>query len=338
VGLPGRPAGNADNLRAGAGAWDHLAWQVWHLNRPVEKRVGALFEGWAGPAADGYRERWNEVRRGLAELDHRLHTVADRLRVLAGHVEDAQTQYDHLLGAAGIATVAGLGLAVFTLGASEVAAAEADGAVAASIAGTVAEYELVSARMAALIDDAAQLLDRLAARFVVNFVVSGPRLAFGPAGGAATGVGVALAAGARDPADLAASGLLGAVESLGGGPRDTRADTSAPGITSDEPMTVERGLEIRFSTRAEARQALTGTLRAAANRFFRDATSKSRDFRLVQMSDGGHWFQFFTPARNRGYGKLYVQKVDEMGRVVTEYKDTLGPSGLIERKWIREER
>jgi len=117
---------------------------------------------------------------------------------------------------------------LFTLGASEVADAEADGAVAASIAGTVAEYELVSARMAALIDDAAQLLDRLAARFAVNFVVTGPRLAFGPAGGAATGVGVALASGAHDPADLAASGLLGAVESAVGR-RSASPDVTEPG-------------------------------------------------------------------------------------------------------------
>src|ERR1700731_2954312 len=76
VDLPGRPGGDPDALRAGARAWDHLAWEVWHLSRPVEKHLGALLEGWSGPAADTYRVRWEQVRRGLGELDHRLHTNA----------------------------------------------------------------------------------------------------------------------------------------------------------------------------------------------------------------------------------------------------------------------
>jgi hypothetical protein len=44
--------------------------------------------------------------------------------------------------------------------------------------------------------------------------------------------------------------------------------------------------------------------------------------------------QFFSPANNPGYGKLYVQEIDSSGNVVREYKDTIGPDGVIERKWI----
>ncbi|NTW38877.1 MAG: hypothetical protein HGA44_03145 [Cellulomonadaceae bacterium] len=44
--------------------------------------------------------------------------------------------------------------------------------------------------------------------------------------------------------------------------------------------------------------------------------------------------QFFSPANNPGYGKLYVQEIDAAGRVLREWKDTLGPHGLIERKWV----
>jgi hypothetical protein len=94
------------------------------------------------------------------------------------------------------------------------------------------------------------------------------------------------------------------------------------------------GEHIDYPDKASARQALDGDSRVAANRFFRDATSKSEGFRVTETGDGGHRLQFFSPANNPGYGKLYVQEIDADGQVVREYKDTLGPDGLIERKWI----
>jgi hypothetical protein len=73
-------------------------------------------------------------------------------------------------------------------------------------------------RMVALFAESAEALTGLATRFAVNFALRAPELVLSPAGGAATGVGIALATGVRDPGDLAASGLLGAAES-GFGPR-----------------------------------------------------------------------------------------------------------------------
>jgi hypothetical protein len=94
------------------------------------------------------------------------------------------------------------------------------------------------------------------------------------------------------------------------------------------------GSEVRYPDKASARQAFDGDMRVTANRFFRDATSKSEDFQIAELQGGGHRMQFFSPANNPGYGKLYVQEIDSTGQVVREYKDTLGPNGLIERKWI----
>lgn len=37
---------------------------------------------------------------------------------------------------------------------------------------------------------------------------------------------------------------------------------------------------------------------------------------------------------NPGYGKLYVQEIDSTGRILSWYKNTLGPSGLIETKVV----
>jgi hypothetical protein len=89
-----------------------------------------------------------------------------------------------------------------------------------------------------------------------------------------------------------------------------------------------------FASKQAAREALDGPLGKAANRFFRDAAKNARDFRISDLPEGGKRFEFFLPARNAGYGKLYVQEVDNAGRVVREFKNTMGPNGLIETKWL----
>lgn len=116
-----------------------------------------------------------------------------------------------------------------------------------------------------------------------------------------------------------------------------------PGVAKDAETAAEERLApeatesrnlIAYSDKAAARQAFDGELRVMANRFFRDATSKSEGFKTSDLPGGGHRLQFFSPANNPGYGKLYIQELDVSGKVVKEYKDTLGPDGLIERKWI----
>jgi hypothetical protein len=44
--------------------------------------------------------------------------------------------------------------------------------------------------------------------------------------------------------------------------------------------------------------------------------------------------QFFSPADNPGYGKLYVQEIDRSGDILREFKTTIGPDGLGETKWV----
>ncbi|MEL6196149.1 MAG: hypothetical protein AAFQ77_03765 [Myxococcota bacterium] len=89
------------------------------------------------------------------------------------------------------------------------------------------------------------------------------------------------------------------------------------------------------ASKAAARKFLSGDLGRAANRFFRDAAKNSKDFRTIRSNDGTTRLQFFSPARNPGYGKRYVQILDAEARVVKEFKETLGPEELIEIKWIR---
>ncbi len=218
VGLPGRPGGDADALRAGARAWDHLAWEVWHLTRPMESRMTALLEGWSGPSADAYRARWEQVNRGLGEFDHRVHMCSDRIRRLAGKIEDAQSAYDHALGLAGITAVAGIGLTLFTAGASDAVAGEAEATIGANLVGIVAEFEAEVGRLAALIGEMADFMGSLATRFAIEFEIRAPAPVIAAAAGAATNVAFTLADGDRDPVDVIVSAAIGAA-----------AEVSAPG-------------------------------------------------------------------------------------------------------------
>ena len=89
-----------------------------------------------------------------------------------------------------------------------------------------------------------------------------------------------------------------------------------------------------FPDREAARRALIGPQGQAANRFFRGATSKSVNFRIAPVSDDVLRLEYFSPARNPGYGKRYIQEVDGEGNVIREYKETWGPEGIIETKWV----
>jgi hypothetical protein len=88
-----------------------------------------------------------------------------------------------------------------------------------------------------------------------------------------------------------------------------------------------------FADRAAARKAGSGSQQVAANRFFREAVKNARDFKVTELKGGGKRMEYFVPARNAGYGKQYVQEIDAQGNIIDRYKDTIGPNGLIDRKW-----
>ncbi len=133
---------------------------------------------------------------------------------------------------------------------------------------------------------------------------------------------------------VAVASLVGAADGIAAGQR--RGEGSLrPGFVSATSVAAEDGgAVLNFGSKAAARQGLEGDAGTAANRFFRDATSKSQDFQAQELSGGGYRVQFFSPANNPGYGKLYVQEIDSAGNVISEFKNTIGPDGLIETKWV----
>jgi hypothetical protein len=113
------------------------------------------------------------------------------------------------------------------------------------------------------------------------------------------------------------------------------ASWGRPASVRDDGVAAEAGGSVlSFGSRAAAREGLPGDLAGAGNRFFRGATSKSQDFQAVELPGGGYRMQFSSPANNPGYSKVYVQEIDRAGQVLREYKNTMGPDGLIETKWV----
>lgn len=90
-----------------------------------------------------------------------------------------------------------------------------------------------------------------------------------------------------------------------------------------------------YPDKAAARAGLEGDQRRAANRFFREAARNAEQFSTTPFGAGSQRLQFFSPARNAGYGKRYVQEIASDGQVLREWKETWGPSGLLQVKWVK---
>jgi hypothetical protein len=82
---------------------------------------------------------------------------------------------------------------------------------------------------------------------------------------------------------------------------------------------------------------LSGNEGVTVNRFLPAAGANLQDWKVSELENGNYVLEFFSPARNVGFGKRYVQEIDAAGILVREFKDTLGSEGLIERKWLHGE-
>jgi uncharacterized protein YukE len=301
-------------------AWDHLAWEIWQLSRALEAEADALAIAWSGAAADAYADVWRPVRRGFYELDEKIHDVSGRLGGTADMIEGGQAAYDRALAAAGLVAAAGIGLTLLTAGLSDVAGAAAEGGIAATGTAIVADLELGMARVATLLAETTEALSGLASRFAVNFALRAPELAYGPVGGGAMGIGVALASGVRDPGDLAASGLLGAAESTGGGRRgagggareeEPESGSPAAGASVKRPDPVEAAWRGSLSPAQVAKQA----------EYDRAAARRAADFSTIKeplTPDVARAIEIRMPGTVRYIGRNIVNPASPRGDPLTD--------------------
>jgi hypothetical protein len=299
------PDGHQDRLRAAAAAWRASA-------AALENAGGETLSAASLAISDRLPEApdmWT-VCRSLAgrfdELADVHRALADACDGLAHHLDEVHSAVEGELAnlaewTAGIQAVGGL-LSVVTFGAAEAPTQAVEGA---RIAATAARVGVLIERFLEMARAVAVSIGTVADR--------------------------ALEVSSRLRVFLDARLTEAAVRAVGRY-RMLRlsGDTGAIGRLGDEA-----GGSVRtFATRDEARAGLPGPLRAASNRFFRKATAKNTNFVITRLEDGGYRMERFSPANNAGYGKLYVRVIDSRGEILEDYKDTLGPNGLIERKWL----
>jgi hypothetical protein len=88
----------------------------------------------------------------------------------------------------------------------------------------------------------------------------------------------------RHPGD--ANPAPGTAETTGQTPSHTPAQKNPAQAARPGEALREGGAVLRFESKTAARGGLTGDAGKAANRFFRDATSKSQDFQIQELSGG----------------------------------------------------
>jgi hypothetical protein len=298
------PNGHQDRLRAAAAAWSSSAAALRSGADETVSAAGLAIDDRLPEAGDIWQVCQSTAAR-LGALSEVHKSLADSCEGLAQHLDEVHSAIEGELASlvawtAGIEITGGL-LSFITFGLAEAPtqAVEAArvGATAARVAGLIERFTAVTRTLAAPLASAA---DRAAEASARLRVLVNARLT------------EAAVNTVRHYRMLRFADESGAIGRLGG----------------------EAAKNVRlFATRAEARQGLEGPLRSKCNQFFKDATSKSRDFRITELPNGNYRLEHFAPANNPGYGKLYVQILGPRGQNIEKYRDTLGPNGLIERKW-----
>ncbi|GGY70243.1 putative adhesin [Streptomyces xanthochromogenes] len=128
------PAGDVGKLRDIATAWRQFADDMEDVAAAANKAAQALIHNNKGEAIEAFANpfwaRYYQDKRGwLQDLVDGPRDLAKGIDSYADAVDDAKKKLDHELEIAGAAIVVGTGLAIFTLGISEAAAAAATTAI-----------------------------------------------------------------------------------------------------------------------------------------------------------------------------------------------------------------
>jgi hypothetical protein len=178
------PQGDPDKLRAAAATWTKAAELISQAQINASNHTEPLTAAWSGRAYDEFRDyeatlySSSPAGTGMpATAGAFMEDLAGACRSLAqactGYADAIETCRDTLIGlavAAGIITVVGVGLTIFTLGGSDAAAAGADAALAADAAVAVGVMEAAAGDAIALaaIEEAESIVAAAAARILVG--------------------------------------------------------------------------------------------------------------------------------------------------------------------------
>ncbi|SEC62479.1 WXG100 family type VII secretion target [Streptomyces sp. 2224.1] len=140
-----KPGGNPEVLRKCAEAWRDMAHDLQAAGRDLDQQVKDLSRAdWDGQAATAFHEHWTHTKQRIDHALPNFERVAKELDQAANHIEDTNTQVEHVLEELAVTAAVGLGLTIITAGFSD--------AVAAGAAATeVAEAGTVVARLGSLL-------------------------------------------------------------------------------------------------------------------------------------------------------------------------------------------
>ncbi|CAL7961104.1 hypothetical protein MIDIC_240071 [Alphaproteobacteria bacterium] len=107
--------------------------------------------------------------------------------------------------------------------------------------------------------------------------------------------------------------------------------TMSPHAEKEIHVDTDKTFEVKeFLDKKDAKEAYIELNSAeSVSKFFSGATSKSKNFKVIEFKDGSKRLEFFSPANTPGYGKRYIQEIDANGNLIKEFKETIGPDGNV---------
>jgi restriction endonuclease fold toxin 2 of polymorphic toxin system len=159
------PQGDTARLRQAAVAWTAAAAAIGNLKVAADRTANLITSSNQGQGIDAFSAYWGRfsgshggAKSASPLLDHLQDASTKIAKALNWHADQIDNLRDSIQGlavTAGIATVIGVGLTIFTLGASDAAVVVVDGGIAADAIVLVADFtaaEAASAEIASLVE------------------------------------------------------------------------------------------------------------------------------------------------------------------------------------------
>jgi hypothetical protein len=165
--VPGAPPGNPDELRGGRPVWHRLGDEI---DAALNDFVGAAAQlDWQSAAATAFRDSLDRLGSESRGDIRNYGAFGDKLKEAGDRIAQAQDVYNVSLAAATAAAGIGLAATVFTLGASDAAAAAE---VAADIGAITTEEGLLQSFMAAVRAGIEAIISNFIRNFVTQMIVN----------------------------------------------------------------------------------------------------------------------------------------------------------------------
>jgi WXG100 family type VII secretion target len=162
------PGGDPAAIQKAAQACRDLATSVRQVNTSLDPIASGMEETWKGTASASFQKAWGTFSTGITDYATNLDSAADELDKIAAEIHQAQEEATRLKIMAVAALAVGVGLTIFTFGASD-AAAEAEAAADAALAADV--MDTLGASIAYTVSYLGSICDALvtvAARFALG--------------------------------------------------------------------------------------------------------------------------------------------------------------------------